>query len=127
MTRRAVMPLSEKGGRQGHARTRLTMNQSTPAVLHTPGFAHSNVAWSPFHTTRIAITSSANYGIIGNGRLNVASTLPSPSGTAGIKLDKLSVTLKFSRFAVKLMPSSLAMKRKMVYMTLRGQRSTRTN
>jgi peroxin-7 len=71
------------------------MNQSTPAVLHTPGFAHSNVAWSPFHTTRIAIASSANYGIIGNGRLNVASTLSGPSGTGGIKLDKLSVSYIF--------------------------------
>ena len=88
--RRAVMPGQPKGQRQGHAQraTRQTMN---PAALHTPGFAHSNVAWSPFHTTRIAVTSSANYGIIGNGRLNVASTLSSPSGTAGIKLDKLSV------------------------------------
>ena len=73
------------------------MNQSaSTTVLHTPGFAHSNIAWSPFHTTRIAIASSANYGIIGNGRLNVASTLSSPSGAAGIKLDKLSVSLTFS-------------------------------
>ncbi len=60
-------------------------------VLHTPGFAHSNVAWSPFHTTRIAIASSANYGIIGNGRLFIASILPSSSGVADIKLDKSSV------------------------------------
>jgi peroxin-7 len=84
------------------------MNQSAPStVLHTPGFAHSNVAWSPLHTTRIAIASSANYGIIGNGRLNIASTLSSPSGTAGIKLDKLSVQLDFFfpiHLAVKLMP-----------------------
>ena len=68
-----------------------TMEQVSPAVLHTPGFAHSNVAWSPFHTTRIAVASSANYGIIGNGRLYVASTLPGPSGVRGIKLDQLSV------------------------------------
>jgi peroxin-7 len=67
------------------------MDQVTPAVLHTPGFAHSNIAWSPFHTTRIAVASSANYGIIGNGRLHVASTLPGPSGVGGVRLDKLSV------------------------------------
>jgi hypothetical protein len=120
--------VQRKRAKTGTRTTHQTMNQSTPApvVLHTPGFAHSNVAWSPFHNTRIAIASSANYGIIGNGRLNVASTLSSPSGTAGIKLDKLS-ELNFSPLAVKLMPSSLAMKHKMAYMTLRGQRSTRTN
>ena len=78
------------------------MNQSTPAVLHTPGFAHSNVAWSPFHTNRIAIASSANYGIIGNGRLYIASASSGLSGVAGVKLDKLSVCWS-SRFAVKLM------------------------
>ena len=92
--RRAVMPVSGVCicfERKDSKRAK-TMNQSAPAVLHTPGFAHSNVAWSPFHITRIAIASSANYGIIGNGRLHIASTLSSPSGTAGIKLDKLSVS-----------------------------------
>lgn len=44
------------------------------------------------------MASSANYGIIGNGRLHIASTLSSPSGTAGIKLDKLSVSLFFTFF-----------------------------
>ncbi|KAI9454435.1 WD40 repeat-like protein [Russula earlei] len=68
------------------------MHPNTPAVLHTPGFSQSNVAWSPFHTTRIAVASSANYGIIGNGRLYVASTLSSPSGTPGVKLDKFYET-----------------------------------
>lgn len=66
------------------------MHPTTPAALHTPGFAQSNIAWSPFHTTRIAISSSANYGIIGNGRLFVASTFSGPPGlAASVKLDKL--------------------------------------
>ena len=65
------------------------MHPTTPAVLHTPGFAQSNIAWSPFHTTRIAISSSANYGIVGNGRLYVASTFSGPSVMASVKLDKL--------------------------------------
>ena len=71
------------------------MNQSAPAVLHTPGFAHSNISWSPFHNTRIAVASSANYGIIGNGRLFIASASSGPSGAAGVRPDKLSVCWSF--------------------------------
>ncbi|TFY81370.1 hypothetical protein EWM64_g2641 [Hericium alpestre] len=62
-----------------------------PAVLHTPGFAHYNLAWSPFHTQRLAIASSANYGLVGNGRLHLAS-LAGPSGIAGLNLDKFYET-----------------------------------
>ena len=80
------------------------MNQATPAVLHTPGFAQYNVAWSPFHTTRIAVASSANYGIVGNGRLHIASTFQSPSGMASVKLDKLYAHWPL-QFEVKLMQS----------------------
>lgn len=63
-----------------------------PAVLHTPGFAHYNVAWSPFHTSRIAVASSANYGLVGNGRLHLASLAPGPGGMPGINLDKVYET-----------------------------------
>lgn len=62
-----------------------------PAVLQTPGFAHYSVAWSPFHNTRIAIASAANFGLVGNGRLHLVSLVP-----GGIKLDKLSVPPCFS-------------------------------
>ncbi|KAG8782276.1 peroxisomal targeting signal 2 receptor [Serendipita sp. 397] len=41
--------------------------------IHTPAFAHHGVAWSPFFENKLAIASSANYGLIGNGRLQVAS------------------------------------------------------
>ena len=45
-------------------------------MLHTPGFAHYSLAWSPFHNTRLALASSANYGLVGNGRLHVVSLAP---------------------------------------------------
>ncbi|KAK0214803.1 WD40 repeat-like protein [Armillaria fumosa] len=47
-----------------------------PAVLQTPGFAHYSLAWSPFHNTRLALASSANFGLVGNGRLHIVSTAP---------------------------------------------------
>ncbi|KAJ7917507.1 WD40 repeat-like protein [Mycena leptocephala] len=53
-----------------------------PAVLHTP-------AWSPFHTTRLALASSANFGLVGNGRLHLASVAPGPApGALALNLDK---------------------------------------
>jgi hypothetical protein len=76
-TRPALESVAERGE---------TMHPTTPAVLHTPGFAQSNIAWSPFHTT---ISSSANYGIIGNDRLYVASTFSGPPIMTSIKLDKV--------------------------------------
>lgn len=57
------------------------MNPSaTPGSIQTPGFAHYSVAWSPFHTTRLALASSANFGLVGNGRLNIVSANPNPGG-----------------------------------------------
>lgn len=43
------------------------------ATLRTPPFAHYGLAWSPFYTHRIALASAANYGLVGNGRLHLAS------------------------------------------------------
>lgn len=54
-----------------------------PGSFHTPGFSHYSVAWSPFHSGRLALASAANYGLVGNGRLHLLS-LSSP----GIHLDK---------------------------------------
>ncbi|KAL4246355.1 WD repeat peroxin-7 family protein [Abortiporus biennis] len=54
-----------------------------PLTLQTPGFAHYGLAWSPFHNTRLAVASAANYGLVGNGRLHLTSV-----GPAGINLDK---------------------------------------
>lgn len=53
---------------------------TTPCTtVHTPGFAHYSVAWSPFHPDCIAVASSANYGIVGNGRVHIVSLRPPPS------------------------------------------------
>lgn len=46
------------------------------SVLSTPAFAHHGVAWSPFYENKLAIAASANYGLLGNGRLSVATLAP---------------------------------------------------
>ena len=43
------------------------------ATFQSPGFAHYSIAWSPFLNNTLAVAASANYGLIGNGRLNVLS------------------------------------------------------
>jgi peroxin-7 len=62
-----------------------------PAGLQTPGFAHYSVAWSPFHNSRIALASAANFGLVGNGRLHMVSLIPGIGGSSAVKLDKQSV------------------------------------
>jgi peroxin-7 len=54
-------------------------------TITTPGFAHYALAWSPFHTQRLAVASAANFGLVGNGRLHLTSTTPGPPG---LTLDK---------------------------------------
>ncbi|KAG9313097.1 WD40 repeat-like protein [Chiua virens] len=66
----------------------MNVPRGPPAALQTPGFAHYAVAWSPFHNTRIALASAANFGLVGNGRLHLASLVPGPGGANRIKLDK---------------------------------------
>jgi hypothetical protein len=72
-----------------------TMNrQEPPSVLQTPGFAHYNLAWSPFHTSRLAVASSANYGLVGNGRLHLTSVGAGPGipgGQPALNLEKQCV------------------------------------
>ena len=46
------------------------------ATFQSPGFAHYSLAWSPFLNNTLAVAASANYGLIGNGRLNVLSIDP---------------------------------------------------
>lgn len=68
------------------------MNRPPPApplVLQTPGFAHYSLAWSPFHNSRLAVASAANYGLVGNGRLHLAMAGPTPGVGPGFSLDKL--------------------------------------
>ncbi|KAG8831295.1 peroxisomal targeting signal 2 receptor [Serendipita sp. 399] len=58
-------------------------------VIQTPAFAHHGVAWSPFFENKLAIASSANYGLIGNGRLHVVA-LSSLSANAVSQAPKLN-------------------------------------
>lgn len=62
--------------------------RAQPGLLQTPGFAHYSLAWSPFHTTRIALASSANFGLVGNGRLHLISLTQGPGGAPVLNLDK---------------------------------------
>ncbi|KAF8329335.1 WD40 repeat-like protein [Cantharellus anzutake] len=50
-----------------------------PIALRTSPFAHYNVAWSPFHAHLLALASSANYGLIGNGRAHLCSLSGAPA------------------------------------------------
>ncbi|CAO1617888.1 unnamed protein product [Sympodiomycopsis kandeliae] len=46
--------------------------------LQTPGFAGYNLAWSPFYPDRMAVAGSANYGLVGNGRLHIVGVNQTP-------------------------------------------------
>ncbi|KAF8315337.1 WD40 repeat-like protein [Clavulina sp. PMI_390] len=47
--------------------------------LRTTPFAHYGIAWSPFHPHLFALASSANYGLIGNGRVHIVGMRPGPT------------------------------------------------
>ena len=58
------------------------------AVLHTPPFVHSQAAWSPFFDNRLAIATAANYGLVGNGKLQVASLVGGGPAPVRGQIDK---------------------------------------
>jgi len=66
----------------------MSIPQQQPGAIQTLGFAHYSVAWSPFHTTRLALASSANFGLVGNGRLHLVSVTPGPGGLPSLTIDK---------------------------------------
>jgi peroxin-7 len=70
-----------------------------PSVLQTPGFAHYFVAWSPFHTSRLALASAANFGLVGNGRLHLVSVTPGPGGLPSLSVDKQYVCRLVTTFS----------------------------
>ena len=43
----------------------------------TQGFNGYAVKYSPFFDSRIAVASSANFGLVGNGRLHILGLTPS--------------------------------------------------
>jgi len=70
----------------GENRINMNPNPAAPIMPHSPSSAHYNVASSPFHTTRIAVVLSANYGTIGNGCLHIASVFSNTSGVPNITM-----------------------------------------
>lgn len=54
--------------------------------FRTQGFQGYAVKYSPFFDNRLAVAASANYGLVGNGRLYVLELTP-----AGIQCIKWSV------------------------------------
>lgn len=69
--------------------TTTTMQRQHPLELRTPQYSHFSLAWSPFHEGRLAIASGANYGILGNGKLHIASVGPGPGGVPNLTMNKL--------------------------------------
>lgn len=59
-----------------------------PGALQTSGFSHYSIAWSPFHTSRLALASAANFGLVGNGRLHIVSVIPGSGGPSRLNIDK---------------------------------------
>ncbi|KIS68509.1 uncharacterized protein UMAG_03596 [Mycosarcoma maydis] len=60
------------------------------ARVRTPGYAGYSIAWSPFFAHRLAVASSANYGLVGNGRLHILSlSPPASSGPASLTIEKV--------------------------------------
>jgi peroxin-7 len=51
--------------------------------FRTPGYNPYAVKYSPYYDSRLAVAASANYGIVGNGRLFVLGL-----GPAGIQLER---------------------------------------
>jgi peroxin-7 len=47
-------------------------------MLHyrTEGFNGSAVKYSPFYDNRLAVSASANFGLVGNGRLYILELTP---------------------------------------------------
>lgn len=57
--------------------------------VRTQGFAGYSVAWSPFFERRLAVASSANYGLVGNGRLHLLTLGPNPASlNPGLVVEK---------------------------------------
>jgi len=104
-------------------RRALTMNQP-PSVLQTPGFAHYSLAWSPFHTSRLALASAANFGLVGNGRLHLVSVTPVPGGLHGLNLEKQYVQT-YCNYSHSCMATGMILR--MAFMMLHGLRYTRTS
>lgn len=52
----------------------------TLARFRTEGYAGYSLAYSPFFPGLLAVASSANFGLVGNGRLHTFSMVNNPGG-----------------------------------------------
>ena len=44
--------------------------------FNTPGWNGYSAKWSPYYDSRIAVATSANFGLVGNGRLYILGLTP---------------------------------------------------
>ena len=94
------------------------------ATFQSPGFAHYSLAWSPFLNNTLAVAASANFGLIGNGRLNILSV--DPSLASGPALQRQYVTTSMGWQGNRLTNAqTLDLMHKMDCTTLRGVKLTR--
>lgn len=99
-----------------------SMNPSDCLTFHTPGFAHYSLAWSPFHDGRLAVASAANFGLVGNGRLQLTSLR-----AGGIALDKQYVRPRVSPVNTAHHLNGTGSRPRMGCTISRGQRFMRTS
>ncbi|KAH9462397.1 hypothetical protein Pst134EB_006291 [Puccinia striiformis f. sp. tritici] len=58
----------------------LTSNMSKLIQRYgTPGFSGYSCAYSPFYPDKLAVATSANFGLVGNGRLHILQADPTTS------------------------------------------------
>jgi peroxin-7 len=53
---------------------------------HDLQFAGYSVCSSPFEAGQWAVATAANFGIVGNGRLQVVQAVPSPDGQIALQV-----------------------------------------
>lgn len=78
--------------------------------FRTQGYNGYAVKYSPFFDNRIAVAASANYGIVGNGRVYVLQLTPN-----GIQAEKLCANASMQRGSA-LLTSAIAIVHRTPYM-----------
>jgi hypothetical protein len=94
------------------------------SVVHSPGFAHQGVSWSPFYENRLAVASAANYGLVGNGRLQVVTLGGNPAFPTGANVDRMYVVILLSS-STTLIPDKSALRPRMRSLAFPGLKFTR--
>lgn len=84
--------------------------------VKTPRFTHNALAFSPFFDDQIAVASGTNFGLIGNGRVNILKF-----GQGGLRVVKTWVHQKYVAQVDLLTPG---LTRKIVFTMSPGTRPT---